>query len=69
MKYRIELIDKEEKLIDTRNFHTKQEMMIIYNTIIKNFAIRNSYKGLTIELFEGIDEDNLQELTEYKKEL
>lgn len=67
--YRIELIDKNENLIDFKNFHIKKEMMEIYNIVLNNFAIRHCHKGLTIQLFEGIDKDNLQELTEYRKEL
>lgn len=67
--YRIELIDKKENLIDFKNFHIKKEMMEIYNIVLNNFAIRHCYEGLTIQLFEGIDKDNLHELTEYRKEL
>lgn len=63
--YRIELTNSEEFLIDSRDFYIKKEAIEIYYTILNNKCYRNNYKGLTIRLYHGTDQENLTELEKY----
>ena len=64
--YRIELIDEQENLITSHDYNDKITMMTAYNKIKNGVNIRYKLHGLTMQLFEGTDPENLHELTKYR---
>lgn len=66
--YRIEIIDAEECLHAGRNYNDKQDMMIAYNKIKNNIGRRYKLHGLTLQVFEGQDVENLKEILKYRIE-
>jgi hypothetical protein len=66
MIYRIELIDQEENLLSSYNYNDKKDMMIAYNRVLKNVNRRYKLHGCTMQLFQGIHEDDLKELEKYR---
>lgn len=66
--YRIELIDKNEILQAEHNYNDKQAMMIAYNKVKNSVNVRYKLHGLTMQVFEGQDVENLKELTKYRIE-
>lgn len=66
--YRIELIDKNEILQTEHNYNDKQSCMIAYNKVKNNANVHYKLHGLTMQVFEGQDVDNLRELEKYRIE-
>lgn len=66
--YRIELIDKNEILQAEHNYKDKQSCMIAYNKVKNSVNVRYKLHGLTMQVFEGQDVENLKELKKYRIE-
>lgn len=67
--YHLEIITLDEMLVYSQDFTDKIEMMIAYDKIINNLNTRNQYKGDQMQLFEGVDYENMHELTKYRIDL
>ena len=66
--YRIEIIDKNEILQASHNYKEKSDCMIAYNKIRNHVNVRYKLHGLTMQVFQGMNENDLQELTKYRVE-
>ena len=66
--YRIELINKDEILQTGHDYKDKQSCMIAYNKVKNSVNVRYKLHGLTLQVFEGQDVENLRELTKYRVE-
>ena len=66
--YRIEIIDNNEILKASCNYKDKNDCMIAYNKIKNSVNVRYKLHGLTMQVFQGINENDLQELTKYRVE-
>ena len=66
--YRIELIDKNEMLQAGHDYKDKQSCMMAYNKVKNSVNVRYKLHGLTLQVFEGQDVENLRELTKYRIE-
>ena len=64
--YHLEIISPDEMLLYSRDFTDKIEMMIHYNTIKNNLNTCNQYHGDQMQLFEGVDYENMHELERYR---
>lgn len=64
--FRIEIVDKEENLLESEDFREYSEMMIKYNRIMRNLNTRKDLNNTIIMLFEGQDEENLHEITKHR---
>ena len=64
--YRIELIDDNEFLQASHDYNDKQTCMTAYNKIKNSVNVRYKLHGLTLQVFEGVDCENLHELTKYR---
>lgn len=66
--YRIEIIDQNEILKASCNYKEKSDCIIAYNKIKNGVNIRYKLHGLTMQVFQGMNENDLQELTKYRVE-
>lgn len=66
--FRIEIVDAEERLHAEHNYNDKQDMIIAYNKIKNNVGRRYKLHGLTMQIFEGQDIENLKEILKYRIE-
>lgn len=64
--YKIEIVDAEERLHAEHNYNDKHDMIIAYNKIKNNVGRRYKLHGLTLQVFEGQDLDNLKEIRKYR---
>ena len=66
--YRLELITKDEYLIDGKNFTDFTDLMITYNSISKQLSNRSLLKDKILQVFVGQDFENLKEIKKYRIE-
>lgn len=64
--YHLEIISSDEMLLLSKDFKSKIVMMIEYNRIKNNLNTCNQYKGCQMQLFEGVDYENMKEITRYR---
>ena len=64
--YRIEIVDQNEILITSHDYKEKKDCMIAYHKIKDHANVRYKLHGLIMQVFQGINENDLQELTKYR---
>lgn len=67
--YRIEIITPDELLAYGENFNDFYSMIARYKNITHYLNTCNHYKGDTIQVFAGVDYENMNELLKYRKDL
>ena len=64
--HRLEIITPDELLLDGWNFSDFQDLIIKYNTIKNNLNTCNQYHGGTMQVFTGVNYENMHELEKYR---
>ena len=64
--YRLEIITPDEMLVDGWDFSDFSELIIKYNRIKKSLINCNMYRGDQMQVFAGVDFENLRELEQYR---
>ena len=67
--YHLEIITLDEMLVYSQDFKDKISMIIEYDKIVNNLNTRNQYHGNQMQLFEGVDYENMHELIKYRIDL